>query len=72
MLHQLEDHRYRVDSKQFDGLYVWRDGKNGPFPNDIKVDIMGALARLDLGGGLHVPMRVEEKPVKSPYNLSSV
>lgn len=72
MLHQLEDHRYRVDSKQFDGLYVWRDGKNGPFPNVIKEDIMGALARLDLGGGLHVPMRVEEKPVKSPYNLSSV
>jgi hypothetical protein len=57
-------------SKQFDGLYVWRDGRTGPFPQDQLDQITAALATFDVGGGLRVPMKLAEKDVKSPYSIT--
>ena len=57
-------------SKQFDGFYVWRDGRTGPFPQDQLDQITAALATFDVGGGLRVPMKLAEKDVKSPYSIA--
>jgi hypothetical protein len=69
---QLAQLGYKMEhaSKQFDGLYVWRDGRTGPFPQDQLDQITEALATFDVGGGLRVPMKLAEKDVKSPYSIT--
>jgi hypothetical protein len=60
---------YGVDSCQFDGLYVARNGATGDFPEEIRCYVQDNLAILDVGAGLKVPMKLAEKTVKTPYNL---
>ena len=56
-------------SKQYDGLYLWREGVEGDFPLGVLRDAEAYLASKDLGGGLHVPMKLKEKSVRGPYAL---
>ena len=63
----LESKGYTVGSLQYDGLYVERDGAQGDFPRDILGDIEAELANVDVGGGLTVPMKLDEKDVETPY-----
>ena len=56
-------------SKQYDGLYLFREGVEGDFPLDVLRDAEAYMASKDLGGGLHVPMKLKEKSVRGPYPL---
>ena len=56
-------------SKQYDGLYLWREGVEGDFPLDVLRDAEAYMASKDLGGGLQVPMKLKEKSVRGPYPL---
>jgi hypothetical protein len=65
----MSERGYNVDilSKQYDGLYLWRDYKTGAFPLNLLRTAEIHLASQDLGGGLKVPMKLKEKSVKCPY-----
>jgi hypothetical protein len=60
---------YQIDSYEFDGLKPRRNGVTGSFPFDVLQDAEAHLADQDLGGGLKVPMRIEEKEMTCPYDL---
>ena len=69
----VEQHEYRVDSKQYDGLYVHRgDETDGEFPLGTLRDAEAYMAAQDLGGGLKVPMKLKEKSVRCPYALQPI
>ena len=53
-----------------DGLYVERNGAQGDFPRDLLKEIEAELAKVDVGGGLTVPMKLDEKDVQTPYTSS--
>jgi hypothetical protein len=62
---------YRVDSLEFDGLKVFRNGDTGPFPTDVLREAERYLAQQDVGGGTHaicIPMKLEEKSMASLYD----
>ena len=64
---------HRVDSLEFDGLKVWRNGDDGAFPRDILDEAEQYLAIQDIGGGTHsvfVPIKLEEKEMKSKYLIA--
>ena len=63
----LESKGYTVGSLQYDGLYVERNGAQGDFPRDLLKEIEAELAKVDVGGGLTVPMKLDEKDVQTPY-----
>ena len=66
----LTERGHRVDSLEFDGLKVWRNGDDGAFPRDILDEAEQYLAIQDIGGGTHsvfVPIKLEEKEMKSKY-----
>lgn len=65
----LGDRNYTVDSKQYDGLYVGRNGNEGEFPKPTIRDAEAYMAAQDLGGGLKIPMKLKEKSVRCPYTL---
>ena len=52
---------------QYDGLYVERNGAQGDFPRGLLKEIEAELAKVDVGGGLTVPMKLDEKGVQTPY-----
>ena len=52
---------------QYDGLYVERNGAQGDFPRDLLKEIEAELAKVDVGGGLTVPMKLDEKDVETLY-----
>ena len=61
---------YRVDSLEFDGLKVFRDGNTAAFPAAVLREAEQYLAEQDIGGGTHtvrVAMKLAEKPMTSPY-----
>lgn len=58
---------YTVRSMQYHGLYVERNGAEGDFPRDILEEIEAELANVDVGGGLTVPMKLDEKDVETSY-----
>ena len=69
----MTDHGYRVDSLEFDGLKVWRDGDGGTFPRELLDEAEQYLAIQDIGGGSHsvfVPIKLEEKEMKSKYLIA--
>ena len=63
----LESKGYTVGSLQYDGLYVERNGAQGDFPRGLLKEIEAELAKVDVGGGLTVPMKLDEKDVETPY-----
>ena len=63
----LKSKGYTVGSLQYDGLYVERNGAQGDFPRDLLKEIEAELAKVDVGGGLTVPMKLDEKDVQTPY-----
>ena len=69
----LTDRGYRVDSLEFDGLIVWRNGDGGTFPRELLDEAEQYLAIQDIGGGPHsvfVPIKLEEKEMKSKYLIA--
>ena len=76
LLRHLEDflnsQGYRVDSYEFDGLMVRRSGETGAFPRAVLDEAERHLANQDLGDELTIAMRVEEKPLCSPYDVPPV
>lgn len=61
---------YRIDSLEFDGLKVFRDGNTAAFPEAVLREAEQYLAEQDIGGGTHtvrVAMKLAEKPMTSPY-----
>eukprot|EP01046_Picozoa_sp_COSAG06_P027748 COSAG06_NODE_2467_length_6812_cov_3.322211_1_plen_222_part_00 len=61
---------YRVDSLEFDGLKVYRNGDTGAFPTAVLREAEQYLAQQDIGGEKHtvrVPMKLAEKPMDSAY-----
>jgi hypothetical protein len=61
---------YQVDSYEFDGLKPRRNDQTGAFPRYILDDAQDYLASRDLGDGLKIPMRIEEKSLECPYGLA--
>ena len=69
----LTERGHRVDSLEFDGLKVWRNGDDGAFPRAILDEAEQYLAMQDIGGGTHsvfVPIKLEEKEMKSKYLIN--
>jgi hypothetical protein len=60
---------YQVDSLEFDGLKPRRNGDTGAFPEPILRDAEAYLAAQTLRGGVHIPMKLAEKPLRCGYEL---
>ena len=60
-----------MDSLEYDGLKVWRNGETGEFPKEVLRKAEDFLAKQDLNEGgsipVRVPMKLAEKPLKSAY-----